>query len=144
VLSRVINAAQATVFEAWTQSRDLSPWFGPAGFTMESIQGNMRGGGWWHFVMMAPRRSSMGNLNRSGVVIVSPERIVLDRGSDMDDASCRFRMTGIIDEPTDGKTVITRRQRHPTVAQRKAGLRFGAIVFGHQIQGRLSKRVEGQ
>ena len=85
----------------------------------------------------------MGNLNRSGVVIVSPERIVLDHGSDVDDASCRFRMTGIIDEPTDGKTVITRRQRHPTVAQRKAGLGFCAVEFGHQAPGQLAKRVEG-
>ncbi|MGB8014635.1 MAG: ATPase, partial [Pseudolabrys sp.] len=46
------------------------------------------------------------------------------------------------DEQSDGKTVITLRQLHPTKAQRDAGIGFGAVEFGYQTLDKLAQHVE--
>ncbi len=46
------------------------------------------------------------------------------------------------DEQSDGKTVITLRQLHPTKAQRDAGIGFGAVEFGYQTLEKLAQHVE--
>lgn len=141
VLSRVIDAPRTKVFEAWTQSEHLCQWFGPAEFMIESIHCDIRIGGMWRFVMVAPD----GTRWESRMVfleIISPERIVMDHGSDVDNDPGRFRTTVTFDEQSDGKTVITLRQLHPTVQQRKAGIGFGAVEFGYQTLDKLAKHVE--
>ena len=143
VLSRVINAPRTKVFEAWTHAEHLCNWFGPAGFVIESIHCDVRVGGMWRFVMIAPD----GTRWESRMVfleIAAPELIVVDHGSDVDNDPSRFRMTITFDEQSDGKTVITLRQIHPTVAQRKAGIGFGAVEYGYQTLDKLAKQVEGQ
>jgi hypothetical protein len=45
-------------------------------------------------------------------------------------------------EQSDGKTVITLRQLHPTKAQRDAGIGFGAVEFGYQTLEKLAQHVE--
>jgi uncharacterized protein YndB with AHSA1/START domain len=143
VLSRVINAPRTKVFEAWTQAEHLCHWFGPTGFTIESIECNVRVGGMWRFVMVAPD----GTRWESRMVfleITAPERLVVDHGLDVDNDPSRFRMTITFDEQSDGKTVITLRQLHPTVEQRKAGIGFGAVEFGYQTLDKLAKHVQGQ
>ncbi len=142
VLSRVINAPRTKVFEAWTQAEHLCHWFGPTGFTIESIECNVRVGGMWRFVMVAPD----GTRWESRMVfleITAPERLVVDHGLDVDNDPSRFRMTITFDEQSDGKTVITLRQLHPTVEQRKAGIGFGAVEFGYQTLDKLAKHVQG-
>ena len=76
--------------------------------------------------------------------IAAPERLVVDHGLDVDNDPSRFRMTITFDEQSDGKTVITLRQLHPTVEKRKAGIGFGAVEFGYQTLDKLAKHVQGQ
>jgi len=45
-------------------------------------------------------------------------------------------------EESDGKTVVTLRQLHPTKAQRDAGIGFGAVEFGYQTLDKLAQHVE--
>jgi hypothetical protein len=54
----------------------------------------------------------------------------------------RFRTTITFDEQSDGKTVITPRQLHPTKAQRDATIGFGAVEYGYQTLEKLARHVE--
>ena len=47
-----------------------------------------------------------------------------------------------IAKQSDGKTVITLRQLHPTKSQRDAGIGFGAVEFGYQTLDKLAQYVE--
>src|ERR1700709_679294 len=54
VISRVINAPREVVFEAFTEVRHLSRWWGPEGFTTTTRAFEFRVGGVWDFVMHGP------------------------------------------------------------------------------------------
>jgi uncharacterized protein YndB with AHSA1/START domain len=74
--------------------------------------------------------------------VVPARRLVLDHGTDADDDPGRFRVTIVLDEQTDGKTVLTLRQLHPTVEQRDAGIAFGAVELGLQTLRKLAHHLE--
>jgi uncharacterized protein YndB with AHSA1/START domain len=54
VVSRVIGAPRELVFEAFTEVRHLSRWWGPEGFTTSTRAFEFRVGGEWVFVMHGP------------------------------------------------------------------------------------------
>src|SRR6266513_5473712 len=54
VISRVINAPRELVFEAFTELRHLSRWWGPEGFATTTRAFEFRVGGEWVFVMHGP------------------------------------------------------------------------------------------
>src|SRR5216683_2032914 len=54
VISRVISAPRELVFEAFTEVRHLSRWWGPEGFTTTTRAFEFRAGGEWDFVMHGP------------------------------------------------------------------------------------------
>src|SRR5271156_2195813 len=108
VLSRVISAPRALVFKAWSDPVHLPLWFGPAGFTVGTQEIEIRVGGEWRFVLVAPDE------------IDAPRLLELDHGSDKDDDPGKFRVIVTFDEQSDGKTVLTLRQLHPTKEQRDA------------------------
>ena len=74
--------------------------------------------------------------------IETPHLIEIDHGADKDDDPAVFRTTITFDEQSDGKTVITLRQLHPTKAQRDARIGFGAVEFGYQTLDKLAQHVE--
>jgi hypothetical protein len=45
------------------------------------------------------------------------------------------------DAQSDGKTVLTMRQLHPTKEQREATIGFGAVEFGYQTLGKLVRHL---
>src|SRR5213079_2676507 len=51
VISRVIDAPRELVFEAFTEVRHLSRWWGPEGFTTTTRSFAFRVGGEWDFVL---------------------------------------------------------------------------------------------
>ena len=51
---RELDAPRALVFEAWTDPKHLSQWWGPNGFTTTTSAFDMRPGGVWRFVMHGP------------------------------------------------------------------------------------------
>ena len=54
VISRVIDAPPELVFEAFTDVRHLSRWWGPEGFTTTTRSFEFRAGGEWDFLMHGP------------------------------------------------------------------------------------------
>jgi len=146
VLSRVIDARRDTVFAAWTDPKHLPNWFGPAGFKVETKEIDIRVGGLWRFDMIAPAGGSFGGQRWPSRMqfrrIERPTLIEIDHGSDIDDDPARFRTIVTFDEQSDGKTVITMRQLHPTKAQRDAGIGFGAVEYGYQTLEKLARHAE--
>lgn len=141
VLSRVIDAPRDIVFSAWTDPKHLPNWFGPAGFRVETKEIDICIGGLWRFDMIAPDGRLWPNRMRFRR-IEQPTLIEFDHGADRDDDPSRFRTTITFDEQSDGKTVITLRQLHPTKAQRDAGIGFGAVEYGYQTLEKLARHVE--
>lgn len=141
VLSRVIKTKREYVFDAWTDPSHLPRWFGPAGFKIETKAIDIRVGGAWRFDMIAPNGHRY--TNRMVFRRIEPPRLIeYDHGSDIDDDPARFRTTITFDAQSDGKTIITLRQLHPTKAQRDAGIGFGAVEYGYQTLDKLAAHVE--
>ncbi len=140
VLSRVIAAPRSVVFKAWIDPAHLPNWFGPTGFTVETQEMDIRVGGRWRFVFIAPDGTRYTN-RMVFLKIEAPRLLEMDHGSDKDDDPARFRVTVTFDEQSDGKTVLTLRQLHPTKAQRDAGIGFGAVEFGYQTLEKLANHV---
>ena len=140
VLVRVLDAARDAVFAAWTDADAFCQWFGPDGFTCTVRQMDVRQGGRARFDMVSADGTVYTN-RFEYLEIVPGQKMVLDHGSDIDDDPARFRVTLTFDEQSDGKTVLTLRQLHPTVEQRNAGIGFGAVELGLQTMDKLARHL---
>lgn len=137
VLTRLIDAPRALVFEAWTSIEHLSQWFGPDGFTTTTLSMDFRVGGSWKYFMHGPDGTEYPNLV-TYTEIVPNERIAFDHG-DFD--SVHF--TAVITfEEEDGKTRITNRMVLPSKEALDHVVGFGAIELGNQTLARLAAHVE--
>jgi uncharacterized protein YndB with AHSA1/START domain len=140
VLSRVIDAPRELVFEAWSDPKHLTQWFGPQGFRIDTKEIDVRTGAVWRFDMVAPDGTVYPN-RMQFLRIEPPHLIEMDHGSDKDDDPEMFRAIITFDSQSDGKTVLTLRQLHPTKAQRDAKIAFGAVEFGNQTLDKLAQHV---
>ncbi|MGH8140552.1 MAG: SRPBCC domain-containing protein, partial [Steroidobacteraceae bacterium] len=69
VISRLISAPRELVFEAFTEVRHLSRWWGPEGFTTTTRAFEFRVCGEWVFVMHGPHGTDLAS---SGFASESP------------------------------------------------------------------------
>jgi uncharacterized protein YndB with AHSA1/START domain len=139
VLSRVIDAPKDLVYRAWTESGRMFQWFGPKGFRCEvRQQGEAKVGAMWRFDMVAPNGQRFDS-RMTFLELIPNERLVLDHGCDKDDDPSRFRVTITFDEQSDGRTVLTLRQLHPSKTQRDATIGFGAVELGYQTLDKLAQ-----
>src|ERR687897_3853440 len=127
VISRVIDAPRELVFEAFTEVRHLSRWWGPDGFTTTTRAFEFRVGGAWDFVMRGPDGTDYSEWI-SWTEIVPPERIALLHGESRDDPNA-FEST-LAFEPAGEQTRIVMRTVFPTQE-----LRDGAVEKYHAIEG---------
>ncbi|KCZ92366.1 SRPBCC family protein [Hyphomonas johnsonii] len=143
VLSRVVAAPRDLVFKAWTDPQHLPLWFGPKGFRIETEEIDIRVGGQWRFVLFGPDGTRWDS--RMVFLKIDPPRLLqFDHGSDVDNDPGRFRTSVTFDEQTNGKTVVTLRQLHPTKAQRDAGIGFGAVEFGYETLEKLARHLDAE
>lgn len=140
VLVRVLDAPRDAVFAAWTDADAFCQWFGPEGFTCTVREMDVRPGGRARFDMVSAEGTVYTN-RFDYLEIVPSERLVLDHGTDADDDPGRFRVTITLDEQTDGKTVLTLRQLHPTAEQRRTVIGFGAVELGQQTMDKLARHL---
>ena len=139
VVSHEIDAPPALVFEAFTDVRHLSRWFGPDGFTTTTKSFDFRVGGEWDFMMHGPDGTHYPNWIRWRE-IDPPKRIMVDHGSFRDDPDA-FESTFTF-EPVGDRTRIVLRNVFPTKALRDQAVeKFGAIEGGQQTLGRLANYI---
>jgi uncharacterized protein YndB with AHSA1/START domain len=141
VISRVIDAPRTLVYAAWTDPDQIQQWFGPKGLAIETKEIDLRPGGIWRFDMVAADGTRYTN-RMVFLRMEAPSRIEVDHGADQDNDPGKFRMLVTFDEQSDGKTVLTLRQMHPSKAQREAGIGFGAVEYGGQTLEKLALHLE--
>lgn len=142
VITRVFDAPRELVFDAWTTPEHITRWFGPKGFTLTTQEIDVRVGGRWRFVFQGPDGTIYDN-RMVFLEVERPELLVFEHGKDSDDDPGRFRTTITFDEQSNGKTVLTLRQLHPTKEQRDRGIAFGAVELGFQTLDKLAAHLQG-
>lgn len=140
VIARVVDADPNTAFQAWTDPTQIVQWFGPEGFNTETHEIDIRAGGLWRFDMVAPDGTRFSN-RMAFLRIETPRLIEVQHGTDSDDDPDAFQMLVTFDAQSNGKTVITLRQMHPTPQRRTTVIGFGAVEYGAQTLSKLANHV---
>lgn len=130
IVSRVINGPRRLVFEAYTEVRHLSRWWGPDGFTIATRSFEFRPGGQWEFVMHGPDGTDYPN-HVEWLEIVRPERIVHRHGTEAGDPDA-FISTTTLEEEDPGRTLVTLRSVFNTKEQRDHVVEHFAAIEGAQ------------
>ena len=139
VISRVIDAPPALVFEAFTEVRHLSRWWGPEGFTTTTQAFEFRVGGEWVFVMHGPDGTDYPEWI-SWTEIAPPVRIALLHGESRGDPNAFESVLTF--EPAGVATRIEMRTVFPTEEQRDEAVeKYHAIEGGQQTLGNLAAYV---
>jgi len=140
VLTRLIDAPRSVVYAAWADPNQIQMWFGPEGFTLETREIDIRPGGRWCFDMVGPDGTRYSN-RMVFLRLDAPAFIEVEHGADKDNDPGRFRTLVTFDEQSNGKTVLTLRQMHPTKQQREWAIGFGAVEYGFQTLQKLANHV---
>ncbi|MFD7087025.1 SRPBCC family protein [Streptomyces sp. NPDC059892] len=139
VTSRIIDAPRELVFEAFTDVRHLSRWWGPEGFTTTTRAFAFRVGGEWDFVMHGPDGTDYQEWI-TWTALTPPERIAMLHGETRDDLNA-FESV-ITFEPDGAATRIEMRTVFPTKELRDEAVeRYHAIEGGRQTLGNLAAYV---
>src|SRR5579863_9131009 len=136
VMSRVISAPRELVFEAFTQVRHLSRWWGPEGFSTTTRSFEFRVGGIWDFVMHGPDGTDYQEWI-TWTEIAPPERIALRHGESRGDPNA---FESVITFAPDGAaTRIEMRAVFPTKELRDEAVeKYHAIEGGQQTLSNLA------
>ena len=139
VISRVINAPRELVFEAFTEVRHLSQWWGPEGFTTTTRAFEFSVNGVWDFVMHGPDGTDYQEWI-SFTEIVPPERIALLHGEFRGDPNA---FESILTFAPDGEaTRIEMYTIFPTKEVRNEAVeKYHAIEGGRQTLSNLADYV---
>ena len=139
MISRAIGAPRELVFEAFTQVRHLSRWWGPDGFTTTTRSFEFRAGGAWDFMMHGPDGTDYQEWI-TWTEIVPPERIALVHGESRDDPNAFESVLTF--EPAGAETRIVMRTLFPTKELRDEAVeKYHAIEGGEQTLGNLAAYV---
>src|SRR5215469_4626808 len=139
VISRIISAPLELVFEAFTEVRHLSQWWGPEGFTTTTRSFEFRVGGEWDFVMHGPDATDYQEWI-TWTEIVPPERIALLHGESRDDPNAFESVLTF--EPVGEQTRIVMRAVFPAKELRDEAVeKYHAIESGEQTLRNLAAYV---
>jgi uncharacterized protein YndB with AHSA1/START domain len=127
VISRVIDAPREVVFEAFTEVRHLSRWWGPDGFTTTTRSFEFRAGEVWDFVMHGPDGTDYQEWI-SWTEIAPPERIAMLHGESRDDPNA---FESVLTFASEG--AATRIEMRTVFPNRE--LRDEAVEKYHAIEG---------
>ena len=143
VISRLIDAPQTRVFEAWTDPEQVVQWWGPRGFTTTTTHKmEVKPGGVWRFVMHGPDGRDYQN-TITYLEIVPPERLVYRHGGgeDLEPVSFQTTVTFVAE---GNRTRVIIRSVFPTREERDRVVKeHGAIEGGEQHLERLDEHLAG-
>ncbi len=136
VISRLIRAPRELVFEAFTEVRHLSRWWGPDGFTTTTRSFDFREGGVWDFVMHGPDGTDYQEWI-TWTEIVRPERIVLLHGKSRDDPTA-FESTLVLAQHEAATHVVMRTVFHTKKLRDEAVGKYHVIEGAQQTLSKLT------
>ena len=138
VITRLVNAPRARVWQMFTQAKHITHWWGPNGFTNTIFDMDVRVGGIWRFVMHGPDGTNYNNWIRY-TEVVAPVRMRYAHGGD-DEAHADFNAATELKDVGD-KTEVTLRLILNDAAHRARLVEFGAVQGGEQTLARLDAYV---
>jgi uncharacterized protein YndB with AHSA1/START domain len=124
---RVVNAARALVFDAFTRPEHLKRWMGPRMLTMVSCESDLRAGGRYRFVHRAPEGQEFA-FSGKYLEVVRPEHIV--RTFVFESVPDHEAIETLTLEESDEETTITTTTLHKTVEGRDGHLANGRMEAG--------------
>jgi uncharacterized protein YndB with AHSA1/START domain len=137
MVKRVLNAPRELVFDAWTNSKHLSQWWGPEGFTITVQEIEVRPGGVWSYIMHGPNDVDYDN-KIEYIEVESPERLVYAHGDSTEE---HFRVTVTFADQGD-HTELTMQMIFKSVEElEKAVKEFGAIEGAKSTMNRLESQL---
>lgn len=142
IISRVLDAPRELVWQAWTDPKHVTHWWGPRGFTNTTKRHDFRGGGVWEHVMHGPDGANYPNKS-TFKEIVPLERITFLHGGGREEGpGATFVATWTFETVEGNKTRLTGRLVFPTAGARDFVVKeFGAIEGGKQTLERLSEHL---
>ena len=134
VISRVIDAPRELVFEAFTEVRHLSQWWGPDGFSTTTQSYEFRVGGEWDFVMHGPDGTDYSEWI-SWTEIAPPDRIALVHGESRGDPNA-FESVLTFTSHGDAtriemRTVFPTREVHDEAVEKYHAIEGGQQTLSH-------------
>jgi uncharacterized protein YndB with AHSA1/START domain len=135
--TREFDAPRELVWQAWSDPKHLSQWWGPDGFTTTTNAFEMRPGGVWRFVMHGPDGRDYENRVMFDEV-VKPERLAYHHGGGDDVEPVQFRTIVTFEELGGNRTRLTMRGTFPSAEERARVIReYGADKGLAQTMSRL-------
>lgn len=135
-MSRVFDAPRALVFEAYTNPEHIPHWWGPRSVTTRVDESDVRPGGRWRYVQVAPDGAEYA-FHGEYREVVPPEKLV---------STFEFEgMPGhvVVDAVTlteeNGKTTLTARSTFSTAEEMEGFLATGAIAGAIETYDRLAE-----
>lgn len=140
VICRVFDASRELLWDAWTDPKHLTHWWGPRGFSTTVHEMDLRPGGVWKHTMHGPDGTDY-HSQSVFIEVVRPERIVYSlAGGKKGDLECEVMCTF---ESLSDKTRITLRMLFPSFqARERAEAIYGVIEGGHQTLDRFGEHLE--
>jgi uncharacterized protein YndB with AHSA1/START domain len=139
VISRIIGARRELVFEAFTEVRHLSQWWGPEGFSTTTRAFEFRVGGTWDFVMHGPDGTDYQEWI-AWTEIEPPERIAMLHGEFRDDPNAFESVLTFAPEGTATRiemhTVFPTKEQHDEAVEK-----YHAVEGGRQTLANLAAYV---
>lgn len=107
---REYEAPRERVWAAVTEPAELAKWWGPSGFTLTTIEHDLRPGGAWQYVMHGPDGASYPNKSIY-TEVKKPERLAWKQAGGKEDGKGVHFVATLTLVERDGKTLLTLRQR---------------------------------
>ncbi len=143
VLTRLIAAPRARIYQAWTDPELLKQWFAPLPYTTPVAELDVRPGGASLVVMRGPDGVDMPNRGVYLEVVENERLVFTDAYTAAWEPSAKPFMTVVLTfENEDGRTRYTARVRHWTVADREAHENMGFHQGWGQCADQLAALVE--
>lgn len=140
VVSRLIDAPAALVFNAWTQPKQLEQWWGPNGFKNTVHEMDVVGGGITRIVMHGP--DGVDHPNKLVYTdIQAARRLAYMHSDDSDNANPAATFgVAVLFEAEGQQTRVTMHMLFKTAAERDQAVNtFDAIAGANQALERLAK-----
>ena len=139
VLTRLIAAPAAKIWQCWTDPTILPQWFGPEGYHCTTKSIDLRQGGQWIFDMIGPDGKVWRNRHRF-TLSEPPKR--LEFLLDADDDSTEPMAVVVTLAPEAGGTRITQVMTFPTAEMCRGALTFGADRLGQTTLAKLDAAAQ--
>lgn len=135
-ITRTYDAPVKTVWEAWTDPKQVAKWWGPRGFTLTTHSKDLRAGGSWNYTMHGPDGTDYPNKTQY-LEVDKYARLVYDHGGN-DDRPPMFRVTVLFTD-IKGKTKMEMTMALPTPEAAEETRKFIKKAGGDSTWDRLAE-----